>query len=184
MFDQIFRPILYLKIIHPQKSLVDWVYPICLALAYNLLMVTFKGFGWVVNSEKSLSFILGFLQTLPGFYIAALAVVASFGRRGMDQYISGVTPISKQMVYGELVDLKLTRRRFLAMLFSYLTFLSIVMVVLTFAHLGIEISAEAGSLAIGLMTAFHIVYSILFFQLVIVTLWGVYYMGYRIYEED
>ncbi|HCE9671638.1 hypothetical protein [Pseudomonas aeruginosa] len=184
MLEQIFRPLLYLRIIHPQKWKTDWAYPIVLAIPYNLTTIYFKGVSWLSNSEKSLSFILGFLQTLPGFYIAALAVVASFGRRGMDQYISGTTPLSKQIIHGEIVEIKLTRRRFLAMLFSYLTFLSIVMVVMTFIHLEIKLSTPPSNLALGIFAAFHAIYSILFFQLVVVTLWGVYYMGYRIYEED
>lgn len=184
MLDQLFRPLLYLKIIHPQKWVIDWLYPLLLAIAYNSIVIYFKGPGWLANSEKSLTFILGFLQALPGFYIAALAVVASFGRRGMDQYISGITPISKQLVYGEEIDIKLTRRRFLAMLFSYLTFLSIIMVIMTFIHLGIELSDSPTNVSLILFSIFHAVYSFLFFQLVIVTLWGVYYMGYRIYEDD
>lgn len=70
------------------------------------------------------------------------------------------------------------------MLFSYLTFLSIVMVVLTFIHLGVQLGESPARISLILFSIFHAFYSFLFFQLMIVTLWGVYYMGYRIYEED
>lgn len=82
---------------------------------------------------KSIS---GFVSNLPGFYIAALAAIATFNREQIDYPLIGTngTPfikITRTKENGRIVDTqeKLTRRLFLCMLFSFLTALSICIVI-------------------------------------------------------
>jgi hypothetical protein len=130
----------------------------------------------------------GFIQGLPGFYIAALAAVATFGAQGssLDKVIPEPTPTLSTRFAGTWIDMKLTRRRFLCFLFSYLTALSIVLCL--YAYYAQAIAAPARRLlpsSVDLLSWIAIaVYIFFVFQLVVVTLWGLYYLGDRMHQPD
>lgn len=72
-----------------------------------------------------LSGLLTLLATLPGFFIASLAAVATFNRPEMDETMPEPCPTVAVRRNGEWIDVKLTRRTFLTYLFSYLSILSL-----------------------------------------------------------
>jgi hypothetical protein len=63
-----------------------------------------------------------FFASLPGFFIAALAAVATFNGADLDREMSNVT--TKLTIRGEEADSRLTLRVFLCYLFAYLTAIS------------------------------------------------------------
>ncbi|EIS0823132.1 hypothetical protein LY062_004648, partial [Salmonella enterica] len=71
----------------------------------------------LIGKDSLISLVNGILQILSGFYIASMAAVATFQKKGMDNIMDGVAPT--------LRGKKLTRRRFLTYLFGYLAFMSI-----------------------------------------------------------
>jgi len=69
------------------------------------------------------------LPILVGFYIAALAAVATMQQERLDQYPCGEPPTLTRKYRGVIKAEKLTRRRFLSYLFSYMAFLSVMLYV-------------------------------------------------------
>lgn len=66
---------------------------------------------------------------LPGFFISALAAVATFNRVEMDETMPEPAPTALVHHRGNLVEIELTRRMFLSYLFSYLSMMSLLLFV-------------------------------------------------------
>ncbi|MBT1949059.1 hypothetical protein KKZ58_14270 [Enterobacter kobei] len=117
LFAKIITPIDYLMISHNEKKWFDFVLPI-IASGIVVLVINFlpKNIS-LIGKDSLISLVNGILQILSGFYIASMAAVATFQKKGMDDVMDGVAP--------RLRGKKLTRRRFLTYLFGYLAFISI-----------------------------------------------------------
>lgn len=184
---QILRPFGYLAIKHPYKRIVDWIYP-AIATAVTIIIASY--FGDLINALKpgaALATTLSFVQSLPGFYIAALAAIATFGRPDIDEILPKPTPklLIRNGGIENLVDL--TRRRFLAILFAFLTAESIAFIVLAIALLAIGpdfSSINAWKIPIGSYIANILITitTLIFYQMIIATFWGLYYLGYKLHE--
>lgn len=187
MWAQMLQPFSYLAIRHPDKWKIDWLYPLFFSLVCTALSISS---GWATDIYRAsgpVSLLLGFLQCLPGFYIAALAAIATFGRTDIDNLLPEPTPTVKISKLGEEVPVKLTRRRFLAMLFSFLTCESIGLVIFSVFYIscGAVISDWTfDGFFVGryvvVMLAF--LYYVLLLQLLIATFWGLYYLGFKLHE--
>lgn len=192
MSKEILRPCDYLWISwendseeNKKKDRMDWIFPlICSVIVCLILFIMFK-INFVCSSacktilyhNEAYSVILNFLQTMPGFYIAALAAISTFNNPGMDKEMIGSTPVDKERK-------KMTRRRFLAQSFSYLTFLSITLLIFGailkyFYSLDIVITNTTLFLSLYLFTTF--ILFIFLFQLVFITFYCLYYLGDRIH---
>lgn len=189
MLNQMLQPLSYLAIRHPQKWKVDWLFPIVIALVCTIFSI---GEGWVSDIYRvsgPVSMLLGFFSSLPGFYIAALAAIATFGRNDIDNVLPEPTPTVKLVTRGENVLVKLTRRRFLAMLFAFLTCESIALVLYSvfFLSYGAALAdvgtfGEVGSKIIIIAMTF--VYFTLLMQMLAATFWGLYYLGFKLHEPQ
>ena len=86
MFRHLLRPLSYLSIEHKQKWIVDWVYPLIFAVLSTALLFGLKKYGNIplYADGAVIAKILGFVQGLPGFYIAALAAIATFKEKAED----------------------------------------------------------------------------------------------------
>lgn len=117
LFAKILTPIDYLWISHNEKKWFDFLLPIFAAtimvIAINYLPKNIS----LIGKDSVVSLVNGILQILSGFYIASMAAVATFQKKGMDSLMDGTAPT--------LRGKKLTRRRFLTYLFGYLAFISI-----------------------------------------------------------
>lgn len=128
MVNVIFKPLAYLMI-HSEshhKKYVDFLAPFLFAgtigCALLWLHVTL-GINIFDGRSKLLSSIIGLIQTLPGFYIAALAAVASFNNLALD---SEMTSPTMTIEHNDSYSERLTRRRFLCYMLAYLAFISII----------------------------------------------------------
>lgn len=187
LLGQLLQPFGYLAIRHPYKWVVDWLYPLILSLATVWLCAKAGDLVGTVKAGSVLAMVLSFVQSLPGFYIAALAAIATFGRSDIDQILPEPTPrvLVKYRGKENLVDL--TRRRFLAMLFAFLTGESLLIILVSIfllaygepifllAHNGFEFGVYVGGLLIA-------IYFLLLYQMVLATFWGLYYLGYKLHE--
>lgn len=203
MFELIFKPLNYLAIKwevegHFSKRTFDCFIPLMIAVLISLLLVgiecyfssrTTKNVNIFASDISSL--LAGFLQTIPGFYIAALAAIATLTSPTMDRDMDGVAPTYKIEtidVDGNPItkDEPLNRRGFLARLFSYLSFISLV------AYFSIIIFRYVYNLEI--LVVEQLTYSIVYFiclvifnfilvQLMLLTFVGLYYLGQRIHEN-
>ncbi|PLP29396.1 hypothetical protein CWM92_12220, partial [Klebsiella michiganensis] len=130
---------------------------------------------------------ISFISILPGFYIAALAAIATFNRKQIDDplisdngtpyiYVKGVKENGKP--YRTKEDM--TRRLFLCMLFSFLTAESIVLIMLhTFASPLISATTNTYCLAI-----YSFIFLLILWQLLVTTFFGLYYLGDRIHLNN
>ncbi|HAV5317768.1 hypothetical protein ABTP12_14810 [Acinetobacter baumannii] len=167
------------------KDKVDWIYPFIIAiistciavLLHHYIKICAESCKTIFFMNDSFGIILGFLQTLPGFYIAALAAISTFNNPDMDKPMSGSPPLDKNLN-------TMSRRRFLAQAFSYLTFLSICIfiactVIKYFFSIGIVITNYYLSL---ISYAISIFFLVLFFtQMILITFYCLYYLGNRIH---
>jgi hypothetical protein len=185
---QLSRPFGYILIRHPVKKVVDWYIPSGLAIFLAITLCPLRtelnvwGTGGMVQMAQQV------VQGLPGFYIAALAAVATFGQQStLDMEIPAPTPTIQTRSAGEWISMKLTRRRFLCLLFAYLTSVSILLSLL--ATYGMAVAAPIRKLTSSwfaevISYAGTTVYSVFLFQLVVVTLWGLYYLSDRMLQPE
>ena len=167
------------------KAAYDWVAPILLtsitAVLFILLKIPVKD---LFDDNGFIKSIVSFISNLPAFYIAALAAIATFNRAEIDlPLISNernasieikVTKENGKVVNSEEV---LTRRLFLCMLFSFLTALSIVIIILN-AIFSPLINVYQNSIVLMVYT---VVFTFLVWQLLVSTFFGLYYLGNRIH---
>ena len=123
------RPFSFLTVRHPSRLplWVNWLLPAlitALAVAGLWLLKTPVN---IFGSQGLLERVLGFVQTLAGFYIAALAAVSSFNSPHLDRAMPAPAPTMYIKYNGILQSETATRRRFLTSMFAYLTALSIVL---------------------------------------------------------
>jgi hypothetical protein len=79
----------------------------------------------LVGSDGLVSNLLTLVSTLPGFYFAGLAAVATFSSATMDKEMPAPAPTADLLVGGQTMkNVPLTRRLFLSYLFSYLVVIS------------------------------------------------------------
>src|SRR5690554_2636924 len=102
MFRHLLRPFSYLFIEHRLKWKVDWLYPVVLATLSAALIVILRKWGPVplYGNEGLIEKILGFVQVLPGFYIAALAAIATFNKLYIDKTMPAPAPKIDIMING------------------------------------------------------------------------------------
>lgn len=187
--SDLLRPFSYLEITHPsgKVSTINWKYPFWLStIAIFLLAICpFEINLW--GNEGIAYKVLQLVQTLPGFYIAALTAVATFGNESIDKLMPG-TPPEKTIIIGNAKQqTKLTRRLFLSSMFSYLTVLSIALTLGLIALLSIANGVKAESpeslhIALKYLAIFPVL--LFFSQLLTVTSWGLYYLGERMHISD
>lgn len=180
-------PFGYLAIRHPHKWVVDWLYPALATLLTLLGLLLATELSSILSKGGIVTSLVAFIQSLPGFYIAALAAIATFGRADIDSVLPEPTPEVKVKFLGGENIVKLTRRRFLAMLFSFLTAESIVLII--FSIFTTELSSKLIIFSVhGIYLGWWIgltLLAIFFFalyQLIAATFWGLYYLGFKLHE--
>lgn len=189
MLADLLSPFSYLTIRHPSRmpQLINWVVP-CVLSVLIIALTWVCGFRVdVFGANGALSKLLGFLQSLPGFYIAALAAIATFNNRDMLKLMPGVPPTGKVSVNGRVERVAMTRRRFLSSMFAYLTALSISLTLAAIFILAIaEPAAKAFNEHAHQVAWIAVVFSFCVFvaQMVCVTLWGLFYLGDRLHTPD
>lgn len=126
----------------------------------------------------------GLIGILVGFFIAALAAVATFDRPTMDEPMPGEPPILIIKERGEEYKIKLSRRVFLSQLFGYLSLASFL---LYLVGIGIQLVCEdAKDIPPGVMAvarpAVLFPYMFVASNVAVNTALGVYYLSYRIHD--
>lgn len=185
IFDQLIKPFRYLHIRHPHKWRVDWMVPALFALASIFFLHTTSGVYSLSKPDGIADKILDFLQTLPGFYIAALAIVTTLNNPYIDEIIEGIPPTLSYKFRGKKNTIQLSRRRFMALLFSFLTALSLLIIIYSAFYISLHdlilkheahfFTAPIAAIYLGSYIYFFLVY-----QLFVVTLWGLYFLGHRL----
>lgn len=185
MFSQLLHPLLYVFIKHPEKWKIDWLIPIVITVPTMLLFFFLEPKVNIYGDKGFIQSVTQFIQTMPGFYVAALAAVVTFSRESMDEIIPEPTPTIVDTLRGQRNEVRLTRRRFLSMMFAFLTAESFAVVIL-----GIAGTLLAPTFKVILPAPIQVIasFSVLFLytfvvmQMIVTTCWGLYYLGSRIHK--
>lgn len=189
---RLFKPLDYLRISHPEKWRFDWFVPGVVGLGISLTWFVQDFRANLFDSDGFINQIQGLISILSGFFIAALAAVATFDSPGMDRTMPGKVPVTLQLRMSKSNE-HLTRRRFLCLLFGYLAFLSLTLYLVTlivsvFGN-AVQLFADEFDFSKGLL--FHFVkwflwlsYCVALSQLFTNTLLGLYYLTDRIHRDD
>jgi hypothetical protein len=106
------------------RTYTTWL-PLALTFVAVVIYVVLPVQPALVGEKGLASSLLTIVSTLPGFYFAGLAAVATFGNATMDREMPAPAPAVDMRIGGQmLTDVPLTRRLFLSYLFSYLVILS------------------------------------------------------------
>ncbi|PBK03991.1 hypothetical protein CNQ84_11605 [Pseudomonas abyssi] len=186
---QLFKPFGYFKIKLRHKWRIDWAVPAILALLVLWLIDKTIAVTSISASGGIAALVLSFLQTLPGFYIAALAIICSIRNPRLEKSFDGEPPKIIVRVRGEETPVKLSRRRFLAMLFSFLTAQCLLVIAYSIIYIALnDFIASRYTIFFGVnnliiyVNAF--VYLTLVCQLSVVTFWGLYYLGHKLHTSE
>lgn len=182
------RPLNYLRIRHPYALKYNWLYPLFLG---GVISFGFLKLGSAADAFKDGGVILSLiplLSILSPFYIAALAAVSTFtGNKSVDLPFEMRKPVLLYVMGdgGDWEDIEVTPRHFLSMLFGYSTALSLLLLLLAiFSPLALSALQKipSGYASYGL-SAFLCVFLLLFSQLVLGTLLGVYFLADKIHRK-
>lgn len=191
MIEALFKPLRYLAIKVDDeggKVKTDIKMPLIIALVISSVFLYLRIIHQIhlfVTDELLTQNIIGLLQTLPGFYVAALAAISTFPSTSMNQDMPEPTP------YLGVKDLPsydgLSRRRFLCYMFAYLAYISIITLFLT-AVIVFMYSNELlkSSALVSNISYFISCFSVFFLiiQIVFLTFVGLWYLGERIHFND
>lgn len=185
--SHLLRPLDYLKVRHSSKVRYDFWLPISVAIIFTVVLILLPVQVPILGSNGLISIFTGLLQILIGFYIASLAAVATFDREIMDSAMAGKPPTLKRKIDNEDEVEELTRRRFLSLMFGYLSLLSFFLYFLgTFINLVAPSLLTLVPIKILPYLKWGVVFAFLFLasNLFITTLLGLYYMSDRIHRGD
>lgn len=177
---QLSRPFSYLKIKHEDKWIYDWFTPVLLTALTSLLAYFFIPLNDLVSSDGLVSELTSFVANLPGFFIAALAAVATFNKNDIDDLMAN-PPKIEILHHGSTLMVEMTRRRFLCVLFSYLTAISIFLVIGAKIGLALTVPPEYFTF---LSCLGFVVFTFVLWQMILATILGLYYLGERLHTPQ
>ncbi len=183
------RPIFYLFIKDPskEKKWIDWILPFISSSLIFLLLSLLSTMPTLIGENGVLQNLKGFLQIMPGFYLTALAAIATFSNKTLDLALPDPTPTISISYNGyKIKEMKLTRRRFLNYLFGYLTTLSL------FLYFSIIIAELfCGSyftknlwFQILIKPVLSFVFLLFVFQMLSITIFGLYQLCERMHQVE
>lgn len=193
LFYELSRGFAYRGISHGEmRTYTTWL-PLLLSLIAVAIYAALPVKPPLVGDKGLAASLLTLVATLPGFYFAGLAAVATFGNSTMDQEMPAPTPEVEMLVRGQQVPVKLTRRLFLSYLFSYLVIVSFALCFALVAANALASSIDVVQATLRRLTGAHWPWLILkgavgfgfvfaFASMVVSTLHGVFFLAEKIHQ--
>ncbi len=192
MWYEMLRGLAYRKIRHDKMHWWQTTMPGILTVVISLALLALPNQPLLLTKDGLLAASLSVLSTLPGFYFAGLAAVATFNGLNMDAVMQAPAPVIDVKVGGGTSELTLSRRQLLSYLFSYLVIISFALCAITLAFLAATnsiyalhtkmIAHQVGYLWPWLRGVGVITYIALLSSLVITSLHGMYFLTERIHQ--
>lgn len=187
------RGLAYRSISHSEmRTYTTWL-PLGLTLLAAVFYTILPVKPALAGSSGLVGSLMKLVSTLPGFYFAGLAAVATFGGATMDHEMPAPAPEVEMRVRGQPISVKLTRRLFMSYLFSYLVVLSFGLCFALMAINAFQPSIDVLQLAIGRWTgaawpwlivkgAVGCALTFAFASMVVSTLHGVFFLTEKIHQ--
>lgn len=182
------RPMGYLAIRHPRKRRYDLWLPLAVAALTTVGYLMLPQSLPLVSASGVTAQIQELVKILAGFFIAALAAIATFQRSDLDRVMAGTPPTLEEFDEDEGRDVTtaLTRRRFLCFLFGYLAFLALALFIATAAALVIKPWVVTALPPVWLgwtRAAAAFVFLFGFWHMMAIALLGLYYLTDRLHRK-
>lgn len=181
--QKLLTPLSFLRLRSPDLRFYQWYAPAFLTIGSLFGFYLLPSTPHLLTDKGLVNTINGLLTTLIGFYIAALAAIATFNNESLDEVMKGRPPIISVNRKGTTSEEVLTRRRFLVVLFGYCSFLSIMLFVFGVMTLLVAPSVGQSYWSTPLRFIWLIVYFAMASSLFIVTLLGLHYLIDRMHRE-
>ena len=184
---KVFTVFSFLRLRSPDIRWYQWVYPTLFFLLFYVveLFVNDVSFN-SLDRPKLIADINDLIGFLVGFYIAALAAITSFKNESLDKEMGGRTPKLVHVRQGRSIEEKLTRRRFLAVLFGYCAGLSIFLYIFGMVSLHFELSKLMDTDLTSTITIVWKICGVAYIwalsSLLVVTLLGLHYLIERMHR--
>lgn len=195
MFYLVSRPFAFGGIRHPDLTpFLRWI-PVIIAAALAFLFYILPIRPKLSGGNSLSSDLINIFAILPGFFIAAIAAVATFDRAEMDEVMPEPAPEMKLRTGQDESYVKLTFRMFISHLFAYLTTLSFIAV---FIVLSADLLAPSARFIVNglfwprhhgiILTVLDVIYvcivSWLAAKIFLTTMVGLYFLAERIHRPD
>lgn len=187
MFYILLRPFSFLFIKHDELRRAMINGSLYLSIFATIVIFSVPVTPIIFGKDGFISAISSVFNALPGFFIAALAAVATFNRPELDQVMPDPAPQLKLMTQGRRDFVKLTTRMFLSFLFAYLTAITFLgMAFFIFVEImrpsALYILSERPILKFPLKIFITFFVNVFIFNIVITTLVGIYFLAERIHR--
>jgi len=159
------------------KYFVDFCLPAIFAAMSCFIIVGWPHLLPLLGEHGLLARINGLIQVLVGFYVVALAAVATFPNVSMEQDAKSLTLNAKGI----------TRRKFLASIFGYLALLGFILYlsgVFSDVFVGFFKSATFEWARLVIRAFLSFLYLFIFWQMLFVMFLGIHYLVDRIHRPD
>lgn len=180
-------PLKYLTIKHPEKIKFDLFFPVMFGILFFLPAISPDFRRLALTNMDLLGRSSDLLSVLTGFFVAALAAVATFGGSEMNEAMPGSSPVTLRDPHRPNDPEVLSRRRFLSFLFGYLAFLSLALYISGFAYFAIHefvIKVYIPRLCVPSFLVFWAIYGVALGNLLANTLLGLFYLTDRIHRPN
>lgn len=172
---QLGRPFSYYSIKHSDRYIyILWI-P-CILSLLTLCLMFFSDIEIFLGSNGIISKVNEIVSGLPGFFIAALAAVATFNKPEIDKELNPKLYVDLK-ISGVYQPTSISRRRLLCMLFSNLTAISLLITITT--SILLKVTASYPIALAGVFFYFFIIW-----QMITSTLIGLFYLGEKIHTPS
>lgn len=190
---QIFRWRSFSKIKDQNLQIVTRYIPVIIAVLF-VLFDFFSPIDMKMFGDGGLSRSIGGLYSqLPGFFVAALAAVATFDRPALDETMSEPAPTLVLRTGNKEEPVKLTLRMFLSILFAYLSALSLIgAVYCAFGEAvgpefksmidGVESKYISTPIAVLSKATYSFIFAWILAKILLVSMFGMYFLAERIHR--
>lgn len=184
--NQLFAPMIYLRINHSAKTHFDITIPLTLTALSSIIFFYIDALSKMEQFDSILKNTLAFIYILPGFYVTALSAIAALGQGNLDDPMPAPAPtLTESMYYDDQISTsKLSRRRFLGLLFAYLSALSFLLAILGSLALTANTHLSTSTAGSIFRSSTLPVFYFFTWQLMTVTFLGLYYLGYKLLKPE
>lgn len=175
-------PFTFLFVKYPGGIALAWVIPAVLSVAVVGLVLALGIDVPVTGDDGILKAAVSLFTVAGGFFVAALTVLVTNDHKILNAYFVGE---NKPYIKGEREEL--TRKRFLSLLFGYLSFASFSIVVfclLIGVYADFFVSLQKGILRFCLSYIGGFIAAFVAFQLFLLSMVGLHYLTDRLHRSD
>lgn len=182
-----FRSLNFLRVRHPFALRYNFLYPLllsCLTVAVLRFLAPNEAF---FSSGGLITKFTPFLAVIAPFYIASLAAVSTFGGHAfIDSPFQMARPVTLLVIgkRGGWEQIDVTPRHFLSLLFGYCCIVALALFIASIFSpvLAGGISALSGGYGVAVKLSGGLVYLFFFFQMILATILGIYYLADRLHR--